>query len=105
MRESYTEATGPRPFDIQNAEPRKEVPRENPIPSAMCLPFRQDNEEERGSNLRRELSRAVRARTQRANMRVTAKQRRCDRKSRQIVCVFVLPIIRNQEESSICVES
>lgn len=65
---------------------------------------RQDNEEERGSNLRRELSRAVRARTQRANMRVTAKQRRCDRKSRQIVCVFVLPIIRNQEESSICVE-
>lgn len=84
---------------------RKEVPRENPIPSAMCLPFRQDNEEERGSNLRRELSRAVRARTQRANMRVTAKQRRCDRKSRQIVCVFVLPITKNQEESSICVES
>ena len=105
MRESYTEATGPRPFDIQNAEPEKGGPRENPIPSAMCLPFRQDNEEERGSNLRRELSRAVRARTQRANMRVTAKQRRCDRKLRQIVCVFVLPITKNQEESSICVES
>ncbi len=75
------------------------------ITSAMCLPFRQDNEEERGSSVSAE---ALPCRfgcvTQPVNMRVTAKQRRCDRKSRQIVCVFVLPIIRNQEESSICVE-
>ena len=44
--------------------------------------------------LRRKLSRTVRVRTQRVNMRATAKQRSCGRTGMTNICAFVLPIVK-----------
>ena len=100
------------PYTAAGEEDMGKGPSEAPAPA-----FRRDNEARGVSNCSADAPpRRLRARTQPANMRATAKQRGCDRRMRANGCGFALLILsalflpqtrggRSKEENRICVES